>query len=109
RRGRGQMGPRQPTLERTNGGEGLPGFFIQPLHPDQRGSPGGVLAAAVQSGLHDVRSHGWGRWLAITRRNARRAVATEPLEQTVDRRARNCEHLGDFGGRALLLPEPENG
>jgi len=44
----------------------------------------------------------------ILRRDARSAIATEPLEQSIDGRARNFERRGDLRGIEASLPKSEH-
>ena len=78
-RRRGQVGPREPALERALRGDGPLRVVFEQLHPDQGRPPGGVRAAQLQRGLHDVRGRGIGGGVAVTRRDALGALAAEPL------------------------------
>src|SRR5439155_17659210 len=78
------------------------------LHPDQAGSPGGVLAAQPHGGLHRLGVRGLGgRAVVVIRSDAVAAVALKPLEKTADGGTRQTPGRGDLAGAAALLPEPE--
>ena len=47
RRGRGQVGADEPSLERPLRGDGPPRCLLEQLHADQAGSPGGMLCGAA--------------------------------------------------------------
>jgi hypothetical protein len=88
RRRRAQVGPYEPALERALRGDGPVGVVGEQEHADQGRPPGGVLAAQVQRGLHDVRGRGVGVRVAVTRRDACGALAAEPPEEAISGRAR---------------------
>jgi hypothetical protein len=88
---RGQIGPREPTLERALGRDGPFGCLEEQLGPDQLGPPSGVLAAEVESGLHRVGRSRVHRRVSVTRWDTRGAIATEPLEEAIDRGVRESE------------------
>ena len=108
RRRRGQVGPREPALERARRGDDPLRVLVEQVHPDQGRPPGRVRAAQVQRGLHGVRGRGVGGGVRVPRRDARGARAAEPLDETVDGRAREPERRGDLRGGLPLVPEPEH-
>ena len=108
RRRRGQLGPREPASERAYRGDEALRVAFEQDRSDQLGTPGGMRAAEVDGRLHRLRMRDVGGRATVSRRDRCRTVAAEPLEQAIDRRARDAERLGDFRGRELLLPEPED-
>jgi hypothetical protein len=85
RRSRGQAGAHEPSLERSLRGDEPFRRLLEELHPDQAGSPGGVLSAQPQGGLHHLGGRGLGvRAVVVIRWDAVAAVAAKPLEETAD-------------------------
>jgi hypothetical protein len=109
RRRRGEVSPHEPPSERAGRGDRPPRGLVEQLHTDPFGPPGGVLATEVEGGTHDVGRGGAGGPVARARWDARRAVATKPLDQAIDRGPRDAERRGDPGGLLPPLPEPEDG
>ena len=109
RRGWGQIGSHEPTLERSFGGNGLSRGHQEQLHTDQASSPSGVLAAQLYGGLHHLggRREG-GRAVAVVWRDAVATAEPKPPEETANGGARQAQGRDDLTGPAALFPEPEH-
>jgi hypothetical protein len=107
-RRRREVGPREPSAQRPRRGDWPRRVGFEELHSDELRSPGGVLAAQRDSGLHTVGGRRLVPRAAVPRRQGGVAVAAEALEQAIDGRARDPEPLGDLRGVPSLLPEPEH-
>jgi hypothetical protein len=109
RRGRGQIGSHEPTLEGSFRGNRLSRGHQKQLHTDQASSPSGVLAAQLYGGLHHLGGRREGsRAVAIVWRDAVATAEPKPLEETANGGARQAQGRDDLAGPATLLPEPEH-
>jgi hypothetical protein len=88
---RGQAGPRKPAPKRARRGERLPTVPLDEFHTDEFGPPRGVIATEVDRGFDGLGRRGLIGWADIARRDTRDAIATEPLEQSIDGRSRDPE------------------
>src|SRR6516225_6576662 len=109
RRGWGQIGSHEPTLEGSFRGNRLSRGHQEQLHTDQASSPSGVLAAQLYGGLHHLggRREG-GRAVAVVWRDAVTTAEPKPPEETANGGARQAQGRGDLTGPAALFPEPEH-
>src|SRR5947199_103295 len=109
RRGWGQIGSHEPTLEGSFRGNRLSRGHQEQLHTDQASSPSGVLAAQLYGGLHHLggRREG-GRAVAIVWRDAVAIAEPKPPEETANGGARQAQGRDDLTGPAALFPEPEH-
>jgi hypothetical protein len=109
RRGWGQIGAHEPTLERSFRGNRLSRGHEEQLHTDQASSPSGVLAAQLYGGLHHLggRREG-GRAVAVVRRDAVATAESKPPKETANGGARQAQGRDDLTGLAALFPEPEH-
>src|SRR5262249_29059249 len=109
RRGWGQIGSHEPTLEGSFRGNRLSRGHQEQLHTDQASSPSGVLAAQLYGGLHHLggRREG-GRAVAVVWRDAIAIAEPKPPEETANGGARQAQGRDDLTGPAALFPEPEH-
>ena len=109
RRGWGQIGSHEPTLEGSFRGNRLSRGHQEQLHTDQASSPSGVLAAQLYGGLHHLggRREG-GRAVAVVWRDAVAIAEPKPAEETANGGARQAQGRDDLTGPAALFPEPEH-
>jgi hypothetical protein len=109
RRGWGQIGSHEPTLEGSFRGNRLSRGHQEQLHTDQASSPSGVLAAQLYGGLHHLggRREG-GRAVAVVWRDAVAIAEPKPPEETANGGARQAQGRDDLTGPAALFPEPEH-
>lgn len=109
RRGWGQIGSHEPTLEGSFRGNRLSRGHQEQLHTDQASSPSGVLAAQLYGGLHHLggRREG-GRAVAVVWRDAVATAEPKPPEETANGGARQAQGRDDLTGPAALFPEPEH-
>ena len=109
RRGWGQIGSHEPTLEGSFRGNRLSRGHQEQLHTDQASSPSGVLAAQLYGGLHHLggRREG-GRAVAVVWRDAIAIAEPKPPEETANGGARQAQGRGDLTDPAALFPEPEH-
>jgi hypothetical protein len=109
RRRRGEVRPHEPAPERAVARDRPPRGFVEQLRADPFGPPRRVPATELKGGVDNVRWRGADGRVAIARRDARRAVAAKPLDQSVNRREWDSQNRGDLGSPLPLLPEPEDG